>query len=79
MDALIPILQNGTRPAVSARELYRFLELRAGDFARWTEGSIVNNPCALPGVDWEVFLHQKENPAGGLVGDDGERRHPSMR
>ena len=70
MDTLIPIIEPQGKHAVSARELYRFLELRPGEFARWCETNIVKNPFAVEGEDWEVFRTDAENPSGGRPSQD---------
>lgn len=39
----------------TARKLYDFLELGAGQFARWAKTNIENNEFYEEGVDWEGF------------------------
>ena len=67
MIALIPILEREGKPSVLARELYRFLELRQGDFARWAEGNIVGNPFASENEDWMRLRVDAETPTGGKI------------
>lgn len=78
MPDLIPIvpaiLENQTKPGVSARKLYQFLELNPTAWARWAKKNIVQNPYAVEHLDWEGFLPDVENrtdtSAGGRPTQD---------
>lgn len=64
MQELIRINENGK---ATARELYEFLQLRAGDFARWCKTNITENRFALENVDWVRLRIHAETPTGGKV------------
>lgn len=69
MNELIRINENGK---TTARELYEFLQFRAGDFARWFKTNITHNQFASEGTDYKVFRTDAENPQGGRPGMDAE-------
>ncbi|MGL5963343.1 MAG: antA/AntB antirepressor family protein, partial [Fusobacteriaceae bacterium] len=50
--SLIELLPNGR---VSARKLYKFLELRHADVSRWLDSKIVNNDFAIENEDYWGF------------------------
>jgi len=54
----------------TAKELYEFLELRVGDFARWCRSNIVENQFAEENKDWARFRIDAETPTGGKVERD---------
>jgi phage anti-repressor protein len=62
---IIPLTQKvfdgGSKPGVSAKRLYEFLELNPAHYARWTKRNITNNPYAIEHQDWEVI-----HPAGEI-------------
>lgn len=62
MNELIRINENGK---TTARELYEFLQFRAGDFARWFKTNITHNQFASEGTDYKVFRTDAETPQGG--------------
>ena len=51
----------------TARKLYEFLELRAGDFARWCKSNIVENAFALENTDFVRLRIDAETPTGGKI------------
>lgn len=64
-SVLIPlhnhIFEQKTKPGVSARTLYQFLELNPAAWARWVKRNIISNPYAIEHVDWESFQPPVEN------------------
>ena len=72
MPDLIPlranIFQQPTRPGVSARDLYVFLALHPGAWAKWTKKNIVTNPYAVEHEDWEGLQPQVVNRVNTEVG-----------
>lgn len=66
-NALIPIIQREGKPAVSARELYRFLELDPSNYSRWAKANITENGFAAQGEDWTRLVIQDETPNGGKI------------
>jgi anti-repressor protein len=67
MNDLIKIDETGK---TTARELYEFLELRAGDFSRWCRTNIIENQFAEEGIDWMRLRIDAETPTGGKVERD---------
>lgn len=69
--AIIPVLERAidrrTKPGVSAKTLYVFLELNAAAYARWTKKNIVNNVYAAEHEDWELFQPDVVNPSEGVT------------
>lgn len=64
---MIPVLDNvldrQSKPGVSARRLYDFLQLNTVHWARWTKRNILQNPYAIEHEDWEIGFHPSgENP-----------------
>ena len=70
MNALIPIIQREGKAAVSARDLYRFLELDPANYARWTKSNIVENEFALEGDDWALLRTNEEYSGRGQLAQD---------
>ena len=54
----------------TAKKLYEFLELRAGDYSRWIKNNIAENEFAEEGTDYEVLRNNAENPQGGRPTQD---------
>lgn len=52
MKELIKITENNGKKAVSARELYDFLELDKSQWSRWARKNIVDNEFAILNIDW---------------------------
>lgn len=52
MEELIKIEEKDGKKVVSARELYRELELAPGQFSRWANKYILENEYAVDGDDW---------------------------
>ena len=65
MHELIPINYEREIPTVSARDLYGFLGLEPGNYSRWSQQNILNNPYASEDTDYSVFFTHEENPLGG--------------
>jgi len=65
MNELIPVNSEKEIPTVSARDLYEFLGHDPGNYSRWTQQNITNNPYATENADYSVFFSQEENPLGG--------------
>lgn len=55
MNELIKVTEKDGKQLVSARELYRKLELADGQFSRWAKSNIVENPYAIENEDWIGF------------------------
>lgn len=55
MNELIKVTEKDGKQLVSARDLYRKLELADGQFARWARTNIVENPYAIENEDWVGF------------------------
>lgn len=55
MNELIKISEKDGKQIVSARELYKELELADGQFSRWAKSNIVENPYAIENEDWVGF------------------------
>lgn len=55
MNELIKVTERDGKQLVSARDLYRKLELADGQFARWARTNIVENPYAIENEDWVGF------------------------
>lgn len=51
----------------TARRLYDYLELRAGDFSRWCKRNITDNEFATEGEDFVRLRIEAETPTGGKV------------
>lgn len=67
MSELIRIFDNGKgKNVVSARELYKFLELDKTQISRWLKKNILNNPYFEENVDWVGF---DTNVEGNIVKD----------
>ena len=68
MEELIQIQkQEDGKQAVSARELYKFLELDPSQFARWASSNIEHNQFAEEGIDYQCLDIDVEMPNGGTV------------
>ena len=67
MNDLIKITEQNGKQAVSARELYNFLELDPGNFARWSKSNIEDNQFAEENVDYQCLLIHEETPTGGKI------------
>lgn len=55
MNELIKVTEKDGKQIVSARELYKVLELADGQFSRWSKSNIVENPYAIENEDWVGF------------------------
>lgn len=55
MNELIKITEKSGKQVVSARELYKSLELADGQFSRWAKSNILDNPFAVENEDWVGF------------------------
>jgi anti-repressor protein len=55
MNELIKITETEQGMVVSAREIYKFLELEKSQVSRWLNKNVVNNPYFQQGVDWVGF------------------------
>jgi len=55
MSELIKITETENGSVVSAREIYKFLELEKSQVSRWLNKNVVNNPYFQQGVDWVGF------------------------
>lgn len=55
MNELIKVTEKDGKQIVSARELYKELELADGQFSRWAKSNIVENPYAIENEDWVGF------------------------
>lgn len=64
MNELIKVNNEGK---VTARELYRFLGLRDGDFSRWIKNNIESNNFAEEGHDYLRLRINAETPTGGKI------------
>lgn len=53
MNELIKITEKSGKQVVSARELYKSLELADGQFSRWAKSNILDNPFAVENEVWE--------------------------
>lgn len=51
----------------TARRLYDYLELRAGDFSRWCKRNITDNEFATESEDFVRLRIEAETPTGGKV------------
>ncbi|GEM_PF-1788904 len=70
MKELIKIQENESLgQAVSARELYQFLELDQKNYSHWIKRNITNNAFAIEGEDYIAFSDFSEKAPGG---------HPSI-
>ena len=67
MNALITIVEREGKPGVSARDLYRFLELDPSQFSRWSRTNIIENPYASEHEDWMRLDMDVETPTGGKI------------
>lgn len=54
----------------TARRLYDYLELRAGDFSRWCKRNITENEFAEENIDYWIFRIDAENPVVGRPTQD---------
>ena len=61
------LIQINAKRTVTAKELYQFLGLRPGDFARWCKVNIEDNPFAVEGKDWVRLRVYAETPTGGCI------------
>lgn len=62
MNELIKVTEKDGKQIVSARELYKELELADGQFSRWAKSNIVENPYAIENEDWIGFdIHVEGN------------------
>jgi phage anti-repressor protein len=52
---------------VSARDLYRELELDSSNFSRWCKSNIVSNGYVIENQDWVRLVVNDETPTGGKV------------
>lgn len=55
MNELIKISEKDGKQIVSARELYKVLELADGQFSRWAKTNVIENPYAIENEDWVGF------------------------
>lgn len=55
MNELIKVTEKDGKQVVSARELYKFLQLADGQFARWAKSNIIDNPYGIENEDWVGF------------------------
>lgn len=55
MNELIKITEKSGKQVVSARELYKSLELADGQFSRWAKSNILDNPFTVENEDWVGF------------------------
>lgn len=55
MNELIKVSEKDGKQIVSARELYKVLELADGQFSRWAKTNIIENPYAIENEDWVGF------------------------
>ena len=67
MQELVKIMENDGKQAVSARELYGFLELDPAHFARWAKSNISENQYAEENVDFQRLTIDGETPTGGRI------------
>lgn len=65
MKELIKITENNGKKAVSARDLYKFLELDSSQVNRWIETFITNNNFAVQFIDYERIDTTVKIPNGG--------------
>lgn len=55
MNELIKVTEKDGKQIVSARELYKVLELADGQFSRWAKTNVIENPYAIENEDWVGF------------------------
>lgn len=55
MKEIIKITERNGKKAVSARELYSFLEYDNSQFGRYVSSKIINNDFAIEGIDYQQF------------------------
>lgn len=55
MNELIKVSEKDGKKVVSARELYKVLELSDGQFSRWAKTNVIENPYAIENEDWVGF------------------------
>jgi anti-repressor protein len=69
VNELITVSTNDrNEPTVSARELYKYLELADGQFSRWARANIIENIFAVNGDDWVGFdINVEGNPVSDYV------------
>jgi len=67
IEVALGIDENGM---TTARRLYDYLELRAGDFSRWCKRNITDNEFAEENIDYWVFRIDAENPVVGRPTQD---------
>lgn len=62
IEVLLQVDNNGT---VSAKNVYRFLELEPSNYSKWCKSKILENEFAEENADYVVFVLKDENPKGG--------------
>lgn len=63
----------------TARKLYKWLELRPGDYARWVDKNIVNNRFAEEGKDYSASMRSENVESSENGVDIGLNHSASMR
>lgn len=62
MNDLIKVTPDGK---VTSRELYEFLQLEPGNYARWCKSNIVDNQFAEENIDWGILFTNEEYSGRG--------------
>ena len=62
MNELIKITENNGKKAVSARDLYEFLELNPTNIGSWFDSNIKNNLYAEEGIDYQQIVSEYDLP-----------------